>query len=154
MENILIILDNIGAAVGQFRGAMATSLKVIDNQKEQLAVVKSRQEKKDQELIAREKEIKKVEDVIALSKYNDDMGRELSKKNSQFIQAKQEFENHYAAKIKELSEREQKVDIREGKNVNETKALKAMKDALETEKAEFKIKLAQKLVDQVENKKR
>lgn len=155
MPDILDVLDKVGGVIGQFRGSMATALKWLDNQKEQLAINKTRQDEREKSLEARETAVKKIEDIIALSAFNDNMLREINKKNTELLHNKQDFDNFYAEKVRYLTEWEQKVKSEDentkARNEKESNSLAKLRQELEQAMATYKIVLAQGLVETANN---
>jgi len=152
MESVLKKIGEFSGAVGDFREMVIKTIKDVSEKKEASELTRIEQDTRKKDLDAREIEIKKVEDVIKLKQETQELIRQ-AEKDSLALQKNQEIAKENIIKANTLiakgNSENERVRI---SNEAESKALVRGREELEKDKKEFKLKLAQGLVEQADKR--
>ena len=148
MDKILLAIQAINTAIGEFKGAVVGALKEVADGRVENASTKLALEARSEGLDVREAEIKKVEDIIALKEEGQRLLNEANAAVKELTARQQAFNDNATAKSKEFAAQASKNEHDRQANERETKALIETREQLEKEKGEFQLKLAKVLVGQ------
>jgi len=150
MSNIIAVIDSVIVELNKFKGSAVEMAGDISKQNESLAVIKSEQDARQKSLDAREIEIKKVEDIIKLEAETKNLLSLVEKASRELAIAQKSFKETVISENKALAEQAAKNERERARNEAETNSLIKVREDLEKEKSEFKLKLAQGLIKQAE----
>jgi len=150
MSNIITVIDSVIGELNKFKGLAVEMAGDISKQNESLAVIKSEQDIRQKALDIREAEIKKVEDIVKLEAETKVLLSDAEKASRELATAQKAFKETAVSENKALAEQAAKNERERIRNEAETKDLIRVREGLEKEKSEFKLKLAQGLVNQAD----
>ena len=150
MSNIITVIDSVIGELNKFKGLAVEMAGDISKQNESLAVIKSEQDIRQKALDIREAEIKKVEDIVKLEAETKVLLSDAEKASRELATAQKAFKETVVSENKALAEQAAKNERERIRNEAETRDLIKVREDLEKEKSEFKLKLAQGLVNQAD----
>lgn len=150
MEHILDLLDAIRAELGTIRNSVVKSINELEAEKKRLDLIKTEQEARTIDLDKREIEIKKIEDVVELKRSAQELLDKAEKAAREVIESQRIFKENADEANKKNAEAQKQNEYVAMRNEKEAQALIKLREALETEKANYKIKIAKGILDQAE----
>jgi len=147
MDKILQAIEGFSVTLGEFKSSVSKVLKEISDKKEELNLIKVAQDARTEGLNAREKEIKKIEDLVKLKEDTQVLLNNTETATRELVKTQKLFNENVIKQNKEIADNHIKNEHERLKNENNTKALIKAREELEAEKANFKLKFGQGLIN-------
>ena len=147
MNEILIAIETLATALGKFKNIVSNTIKEISDKREELDSIGMAQDERTKNLDAREKEIKKIENIVELKESAQKLVNQAEAAAKELLNNQRMFNETAIKQNKEITDNQRKNENDRISNDNESKALIKLRQELEEEKANFKLRIAKGLVE-------